>query len=65
MVRFLEDNLRDNKRGQHRSATEAGNIKRVIRLMREEGQVDKAAKALCSLGVAPQDQNTVEALLRA
>lgn len=43
-------------------SSEVQNIKRAIRLMREDGQFGKAAKALSSGGVAPLDHNTIEQL---
>jgi len=41
---------------------EASNLKRCIRLMREEGQYGKAAKSLCASGVAPANQDTLHQL---
>ena len=62
---FLNDSTAGESAQVHiRPATEASNIKRAIRLLREDGQVGKAAKALGSLGVAPMNEETVEALRR-
>ena len=45
-------------------SSEEQNIKRAIRLMREDGQFGKAAKTLSSVGVAPLTDDTVEQLRR-